>query len=662
MWKISVCLFVVLFTAPVLAQTEEALPPNPFAGFETIRLPNGLKVWLKDLPDDPNVFISVTIPFGSYDDPMGKEELAHFTEHMLFSDHLGRTEEQIKREVEDLGGSRNGLTYDDHTFYYVKLDRQYGLFALDWLYRIVSPHEMPPDVVERQRTPMLVELNARPRELLDWIMAYYVYPPWLRLSDFWEREFGVPAPVRDYYAYRSVSRITPEDLRWFYDTYYTPEGMTLTVMGDIDRDAVLEKINATFATLPARAAPQRAIQLRDPRRYRQSIFWTTQANVSYQNGFKLYHLTTDDHQMLLFIQYLLERRLDDKLRYAERKAVYGIWAWIAQHMSATYFAVGGDIKKTEFAYARQVIQDELEALRNGTLSDAEFATDQQAVARNLRIQNIHAESLGWWVTRSFYNPDLHQDFPDLVTFAEHVTKQKVADFARQYFTPEHQLFYLTYPFPVNQAILAVIPAFLVWAVIRLARRMLIVPADMTRIRYVARFKILPIYGLGLLLFFGVAGAVLLRLGVYLYVLLRQVLICPIENFLIQWGIHGMVLMAGAFAGIVLLSRIPYKLLMFDDHLRVKYLFYRSQRILPGDIVTVAPQRFREVWCSRKIWKCVPLTFGLMSPGLYLRLKNGWAYFFRVRQNAQCQGLLEQFMDSNETLESKTISPVTPRDT
>ena len=643
MWKLSLFLLFLLFSVSVLAQ-QDSLPPNPFAGFETMRLPNGLKVWLKDLPDDPNMFISVAIPFGSDDDPVGKEELAHFTEHMLFSDHLGRTEEQIKREVEDLGGSRNGITYDDHTFYYVKLDKQYGLFALDWLYRIISPHEMKPEIVERQRTPVMVELDARPRKILDWIFAYYIYPPWLRLPGFWEREFGLNTPFsRDYYPYRSLSRITPEDLRWFYDTYYAPELMTLTVIGDVERDAVLAKINATFATLPARPAPQRTIQLRDPRRYHQSISWRTQANVSYQNGYKFYQFTANDHQMLLFIRFLLERRLEDKLRYAEQKAVYGIWAWISQRMSATYFAVGSDIKKTEFAYARNVIQQELEALRTGALSDAEFATDQSAVARNLRIQNIHAENLGWWVAGSFYNPALHQDFPDLVTFAENVTKQEVADFVRQHFIPEHQLFFLTYPLPVNQAILAIIPVLLVWIVVRLARRVLILPVDMTHIRYVARFKIPPIYELVLLMIFGILGAVLLRLGAYGYLILQQQFVWRIENFVIQWGIHGVTLMLGVFAGIVLLSRIPYKLLIFDDHLRVKYLFYRSQRILPNDIVTIIPQRFQEVWCSRKIWKCVPLTFGLMSPGLYLRLRNGWAYFFRVRQNEECRTLISQFM-------------------
>ena len=110
--KILICIVLLIsFSTPVLAQQET--DENPFANFETIILPNGLKIWYKYLPNDTNVSISVNIPYGSDQDPIGKEELAHFTEHMLFSDHLGRTEEQIKKEREDLGGSRSARTFFD---------------------------------------------------------------------------------------------------------------------------------------------------------------------------------------------------------------------------------------------------------------------------------------------------------------------------------------------------------------------------------------------------------------------------------------------------------------------------------------------------------------------------------------------------------------------
>ena len=66
----------VLLGARVEAQ--QAGPSNPFAGFETHFLSNGVKVWFKQLPGAPNVSVSVGVPVGSDADPPGKEQLAHF--------------------------------------------------------------------------------------------------------------------------------------------------------------------------------------------------------------------------------------------------------------------------------------------------------------------------------------------------------------------------------------------------------------------------------------------------------------------------------------------------------------------------------------------------------------------------------------------------------
>lgn len=60
--------------------------------------------------------MGVSVPYGWDLDPEGKGELAHFTEHMLFSDHRGRTEEEIKDEIELRGGERNAFTTPDRTF------------------------------------------------------------------------------------------------------------------------------------------------------------------------------------------------------------------------------------------------------------------------------------------------------------------------------------------------------------------------------------------------------------------------------------------------------------------------------------------------------------------------------------------------------------------
>jgi predicted Zn-dependent peptidase len=632
----GLCLLAVSLTMHAQEVPPDALS-NPFAGFETLFLSNGLKVWYKQMPDDPNVFIGVNVPAGSDDDPVGKEELAHFTEHMLFSDHLGRTEEEIKREIEDWGGSRNGLTYSDHTFYFVTLDKQHGLFALEWLYRILSPHEMLPEIVEKQREPVAIEVDARPRELLDWIRAYYLFPYWLRLPGFWEREFGLSTRrSRDYYPYRSLHAITPEDLRWFYDTYYVPSTMTLIVAGDFEREALLEALNTTFATLPGRPAPKRDISLHNPKRPWQSVYWRPRANVYYSYDMKLYRISTEDHDMLLFMQAMLNRRLNQRLRFGDRKAVYGVWVGISQRGPAASFYINGEIKKSEYHYARQVIDEELTALQTGTLPAEEFASDQQAVARKLRVNNTTAEDLGWWLTREFYNPALHRDFPDLVSFFEQVTPENVATFMQRHFIPEHQVRYISKPLPINQAVLACIPLALVALTLKVVRRTFIRPVDMTRIRYVTRFKIPAVYAISVLGILGILGAILARLAFYALSWGYSHLIQDIENFAAQGSVASLILVGSIFLGFGVLASIPYKLLVFEDHLRIKYRSYRSRIVAPDDVETIALRHFPDVWLSRNLFTCVPLTFGLLNPGIYLKLRTGHSYFFSVRNSAECQ--------------------------
>ena len=119
---LGLVLFGTLVPRGVWSQTPvSAAPPasemkgNPFSGFETFYLSNGLRVWFKRMPQASNVSISVAVPYGWDSDPRGKEELAHLTEHILFSDHNGRTEQEINDAIDGLGGRHNGFTTPDHT-------------------------------------------------------------------------------------------------------------------------------------------------------------------------------------------------------------------------------------------------------------------------------------------------------------------------------------------------------------------------------------------------------------------------------------------------------------------------------------------------------------------------------------------------------------------
>jgi predicted Zn-dependent peptidase len=639
-------LVAMLSLAPQGVTQERAAPPSPFAGFETHHLTNGLKVWYKYLPDDPVVSISVALPFGADRDPAGKEQLAHFTEHMLFADQPGLSEEEIRSQIEELGGVYNAIVSADKTVYYVRIGREHALFALD------APHAMDPEVVDRQRQPVALEVRARPRQFFDWVSAYYLYPPRLRLPGFWEREFGIETrATRDYYPHRSLNDITPDDLRRFYDSHYVPSLMTLTVIGDVEKGAVLERIDSSFASLPARAEPEAYPTPEDPGRYHQAVFWAYRSNVYFRSLFKFYDLTADEEVMLVFISRLLGKRLNDQLRFGERKATYGIGVGVVKRGRAAYLQVSGGIKPDEYEYARSTVEREIEALRTGALSDAEFEEDRAAVARQLRVTNTTSEDLEGWVRGSFYDPRVHEDFPDLLGAFERTTKEDVERFASAYLVPERRVLTLIYPHPVTQGLLFALVVVLVWLSAYLARGYLMLPVDMTIIRYVARFRMPRLYQVGANLALIVLLAVGGRLLIYAYQIIADSMLISLNSFVLQWTAYALMLMATVLALMAVLSRVPRKLLLFEDRILIKYLSYRSLPIDLSEVEEFSLLGFRSVWLTRRLWKCVPLTFGIFIPAIYLKRRDGWSYYFNVRDRDELVRLARDMIASAPGLES-----------
>ena len=615
---------------------------SAFSGFETHFLANGLKVWFKQLPDDPVVSISVALPFGADQDPPGKEQLAHFTEHMLFSDQPGLSEEEIRRQIEERGGIYNASVTVDRTFYFVRIGREHALFALDWLFRIIAPHAMTPEVVELQREPVALEVRARPRQFFDWIWAYYLNPPFLRLPGFWESEFGIETRSRrDYYPYRSLYNIDPEDLRSFYDTYYVPSRMTLTVAGDLEREAVFQKIDETFAELAPKEPPPPGEPLMDPERYRQSVFWDYRSNVYFSDRFKFYAPTAEDEVMLIFLSQFLGKRLNDELRFGERKATYGIRVGIAKRGQATYLGIAGGIKPSEFEYARDVVSRELEALRSGNLPEKQFEADRAAVTRQLLVTNTASEDLEQWVSGYFYDPQVYRDFPDLAAAFQSYQKADVERFVAQHFVPERQVLMVIYRNPLTQGVLVLFVVALVWSTLFAASRWLLRRVDMTRIRYVARFQIPRPYLLVLALSYFALIAVAVRLLAYGFEVFAVRWLIPIESFVLQWSVYAAVLAAIVLLIILSLAHVPRKLLVFEDHVRVKYLSYRSIAIPADEVAEVSLRRFREVWLTKRLWRCAPLALGLLAPAVYLERRDGRAYFFDVRDKDELLAVLKE---------------------
>ena len=568
---------------------SQAPPPgearaNPFAGFETHLLSNGLRVWFKRLPDAPEVSISVGVPYGWDADPEGKEELAHLTEHILFSDHDGQTEQEIKEAIDGIGGRRNGFTTPDHTWYYVTVAKEHGGFAIEWLARLMSPHSMDADVVERNRGPVALEINAQPREFFEQAWAL-LNPSGLLPPDFWEREFGMETRnARHYDRWASLQAITPQDVADFYDRYYVPGAMTLTVIGDLNRSEVLQISERTFGSLPQRPVPEGDVVIEDPARRWATSYWGFGPNVRYSARYKFFNSSAEDDLMVLFLRNLLSRRLNQRLRYGEQKAVYGLRVGTTQRGPGGFLQIQGSIDENESDFAEAIIQEEVGALRRGTVPRDEFEVDRTALVESLRGENLTAQALNFWVYNNFYDSSKHKDFPDLLSFFEGVTQEEVASFVTRSLVREREVVTLVRVQPVSQGILAAVGLVLVFVTVRLVALMLTRKVTMRDIRYVARFRVPIVLQIAAVVLYGGAGLILARLIVFAVQSVGVDFLVTVDDYTSQMTAFALMLVTAVALFILFLSRIPRKVLVFSDHLlikstRVSLSFPRARR--PG---------------------------------------------------------------------------------
>ena len=627
--------------------TAEADQVNPFAAFETHYLSNGVKVWFKHLAGAPNVSVSAGVPVGFDADPSGKEQLAHFTEHMLFSDHAGRTEQEIKDAVEGLGGRRNAFTYRDRTWYYVTIAPEHGLFAIEWMAGILSPHAMEPEVVERGRQPVENEVRARPRELVDHLMAV-LNPAWLLPPDFWEREFGIErlrSPFPD--IHKSLRRITPEDLRGFYDQYYAPGALTITIVGDLDRDEALAVAERTFGTLPARPVERWEVATRDPGRGKSTYTWAFQATTRYESRHKLFDASAEDLLSALFVRDVLSRRLNQRLRFGERKAVYGVSVSLIARGPSAYLQVNSRIDRDDYAFATGVIDEEIDYLRQGSLDPASFEADRAVVVERLRGSNQTAESLNAWTRSVFYDPGTFTDFPDVLSSYRNLTQEQVASFAQRLFDPSRQVLTVTRTHPLRQGGVGVLLAALVWATLRFLARTLTRPIQMKGIRYIGRFRLPVLLRAAYALAAAVAVLVLVRVTMAGYLWVSSRWIESIDHFAVQVACNAAMIVLLLAASSLIVASAPRRILLFGDHLRIKSRAWRSRILKPEDIAEISGRRFRHVWLSREILRAPPLAFGLVRLGIYIRPHTGRSYFFRSRDTAELAEVLQDWWEGEE---------------
>ncbi len=207
-------------------------------------LHNGLRVVLHRDNRLPLVAVNLWYHVGSKNERPGRTGFAHLFEHMLFqgSEHVGTNGHF--QFVQQAGGMCNGSTWYDRTNYYETLPAHYLDLGL-WLESDRMGFLLPAMTREKLDTQREVVMNER-RQRVD-------NQPYGRAG---ELLFSLLYPELHPYHWpvigsmEDIAAATLDDVAAFFRTYYAPNNAVLTLAGDVEPEAALERVEHWFGGIP----------------------------------------------------------------------------------------------------------------------------------------------------------------------------------------------------------------------------------------------------------------------------------------------------------------------------------------------------------------------------------------------------------------------------
>jgi len=238
------CLSLLLIANVSFAQSKPLNIPVVY-----YKLPNGLKVVISEDHIAPVVAVAVYYNVGFRLEPKGRTGFAHLFEHMMFQGSANVKKFEHAKFVEANGGSLNGHTDFDYTNYYQTLPSNRVELGL-WL---ESDRMRSLDVSEENLKNQQAVVSEEVR--VNVLNQPYQFFEWISL---WENAFTNWHNSHNGYGELSeINAATIEDVRSFFKTYYAPNNAVLTVVGDVDVDAVKKMVEKHFAGIPAQPMPAR---------------------------------------------------------------------------------------------------------------------------------------------------------------------------------------------------------------------------------------------------------------------------------------------------------------------------------------------------------------------------------------------------------------------
>lgn len=381
-------------------------------------LKNGLTI-LFDKRRSDSVTINIFVKVGSDHEKPKILGVSHFLEHVLFEGTKTRSALELASEIEKVGGYINAITDNDYTCYYATVPSKYFDRALEILADMTINSTFEPKVVKKEREVILDEISLA----LDDPNSYQ----WILFTKTLFKKINAKNPVAG--TYKTVARITRDEILRYYKRYYAPNNIIVSVAGNAN--SVFSKVGRLFRVLKAKKL-SREKKVKEPR---DKKAWIKREKKKIKHsylviGYKVPSILHRDSAAIEVARAILGKGQSSRL-FNEIRTKRGLGYVVgAQHMARVdygYFACYVSADKKNIPTCREIILNELK-LPNLTRKEVKEAKDY--IIGSILIKNEANEE------RVQENAWLHMAGMDLKSYLKAIKAVKfeeVAKIAKKYF-------------------------------------------------------------------------------------------------------------------------------------------------------------------------------------------------------------------------------------
>lgn len=252
-----------LITGGLICATATAAPDSLTEQVKTFTLSNGMKFLVLENHTIPNATMYTFWKVGSRNEVPGITGLSHFFEHMMFNGAKKYGPKQFDRTMEAKGGSNNAYTSSDVTVY----QDWFPASSLETIFDLESDRiaslTIDPKMVESERGVVLSERSIGLENS--------------NLRMLWEEVDGVAFRAHPYswpvIGHESdIKAWTQEDLRRYFNVYYSPNNATTVIVGDVKFEEVKRLAEQYFDKIAKRDLPPRVRTVEPEQKGERRVF------------------------------------------------------------------------------------------------------------------------------------------------------------------------------------------------------------------------------------------------------------------------------------------------------------------------------------------------------------------------------------------------------